>query len=170
MSLRGVSDELPVGALHPGHWPGATGRGRCLRWGSYRDEVLCRTSFTAASPYDADRIVQRSESLTDKPAPEPSLQSIGQVPFGLGMRGYELPKAICPNVQRLQARCERRWRQFSRMLELRARRLLPGCQSTEVEDVLREGSDRPAGLFRTTELIRLPLYLPALPMTARVAP
>lgn len=126
---------------------GLVQRGEADAWlGSYRDEVS-ESVIYPASPYDADRIV----ALSLRAAPEPSLQSIGKYRLAW-MRGYEYQRYL-PGVQHFKE-IERRIG-ILRMLELGHADFYLDA-STEVEDVLREGSD-PA-LFRTTELIRLPLY------------
>lgn len=126
---------------------GLVQRGEADAWlGSYRDEISERIIYPRR-PYDADRIV----ALSLRGAPEATLQSIGQYRLAW-MRGYDYQRYL-PGVQHFQE-IQRRVG-ILRMLELGHVDFYLDA-STEVEDVLHEGSD-PA-LFRTTELIRLPLY------------
>jgi ABC-type amino acid transport substrate-binding protein len=126
---------------------GLVQRGEADAWlGSYRNEISERIIYPR-SPYDADRIV----ALSLRSAPEATLQSIGRYRLAW-MRGYDYQHYL-PGVQHFQE-IQRRVG-ILRMLELGHADFYLDA-STEVEEVLHEGSD-PA-LFRTTELIRLPLY------------
>lgn len=127
---------------------GLVQRGEADAWlGSYRDEITENVIYPRR-PYDADRIV----ALSLRSSPEPTLQNIGQYRLAW-MRGYEYQQYL-PEVKHFEE-IQRRVG-ILRMLELgHADYYLDA--STEVEEILHEGLD-PA-LFRTTDLIRLPLYV-----------
>ncbi|WP_394560586.1 substrate-binding periplasmic protein [Aquipseudomonas alcaligenes] len=127
---------------------GLVQRGEADAWlGSYRDEISEGVLYPRW-PYDADRILALSLSST----PQPTLQNIGEYRLAW-MRGYDYQHYL-PGVSRFQE-IERRVG-ILRMLELGHADFYLDA-STEVDEVLREGSD-PAR-FRTTPLIRLPLYV-----------
>ncbi|MDG9925105.1 MULTISPECIES: transporter substrate-binding domain-containing protein [unclassified Pseudomonas] len=126
---------------------GLVQRGEADAWlGSYRDEISEKIIYPRW-PYDADQIA----ALSLREQPVPTLQSIGQYRLAW-MRGYEYQRYL-PGISRFEE-IERRVG-ILRMLELGHADFYLDA-STEVEDVLHEGSD-PAR-FRTTVLTRLPLY------------
>lgn len=126
---------------------GLVQRGEADAWlGSYRDEIGERIVYPQW-PYDADRIV----ALSLRETPLANLGNLGEHRLAW-MRGYDYQRYL-PGVVSFQE--IRRRVGILRMLELGHADFYIDA-STEIEDVLREGSD-PAR-FRTTMLTRLPLY------------